>query len=130
VLRDGQRVAVSLTTGERPGEATAHGSRAPQGPHGRRAQPSNGFGLAVEPLTPDVARQIGYRGEGKVVIANVTPGSTSDRANLKRGDVIISADRHAVNAPADVVNALADGQAMLQVERGEGAFFVVLAREQ
>lgn len=125
IIRDGQRSSLSLATSERPAEV-AHGSATPQG---RGVQPSSGFGLALEPLSPDIARQLGYRGEGKVVVVNVTSGSAADRANLKRGDVIINADRRNVREPADVVNALSDGQAMLQVERGDAAFFVVLSRE-
>lgn len=125
VLRDGERTSLSLTTAERPGENAQL----------QHAQPANarhagaGFGLALEPLSPDVARQLGYRGEGKVVVVNVTPGSAADRVNLKRGDVIIAADRQPARGPADVVNALADGTALLQVERGQSAFFVALSRE-
>ncbi len=126
ILRDGQRTTLSLTTAERPTELTHHSSRTKQG---RSAQPTNGFGLALEPLTPDTARQLAYRGEGKVVVVGVTPGSAADRADLKRGDVVVSADRRAVREPNDVVNALSDGRALLQVERGEAAYFVVLSRE-
>jgi len=125
VLRDGQRTSLSLTTAERPTDG-AQTSRTPQG----LTKPTgSGFGLALEPLSLDIARQLGYRGEGKVVVVNVMPGSVADRANLRRGDVIVSADRQGAREPADVVNALADGSALLQVERGESAFFVALSRE-
>jgi len=125
VLREGRRITLSLTTAERPTEG-AQPARAPQS-NARHAD--GGFGLALEPLSPDIARQLGYRGEGKVVIVSVTPGSVADRADLKRGDVIVTADRSGAREPSDVVNALADGRALLQVERGLSSFFVALARE-
>lgn len=125
ILRDGQRSTLSLTTAERPGE----GSHATRNRPERRAAPAGGFGLALEPLTPDAARRLGYRGDGKVVVADVTQGSAADRAELRRGDVIVTADRSPVRDPRDVVNALSDGRALLRVERGQAAYFVVLSKE-
>lgn len=125
ILRGGQRSTLSLTTTERPNEGTQATRTRPE----RRAAPAGGFGLALEPLTPDVARRIGYHGDGKVVVADVTQGSAADRAELRRGDVIVTADRDPVRDPRDVVNALADGRALLRVERGQAAYFVVLSKE-
>lgn len=126
ILRDGQAQTLSITTAERPVDTSRNGRHAPQQ---RNGQATSGFGLALETMSPDIARQLGYQGEGKVVITSVSAGSAADRADLKRGDVIVNADRKPVREPNDVVSALADGQAMLQVERGDAAFFVVLSRE-
>jgi len=49
------------------------------------------IGIALEPLTPALARGFGLdAGTKGVVVGNVVPGSPADKAGLKQGDVIIS----------------------------------------
>jgi serine protease Do len=123
ILRGGRTRDVRVTTGERP--ETSEPEEAPPPQHREEA----GFGAAWLALTPDIARQLGHQGTNGVVVAQVIPGSPADRAGLRRGDIVVDADSHVVRSPSDVERELADGHALLRVERGSHAFFAVVQRE-
>ena len=47
------------------------------------------IGIALEPLTPALAKQLGLDAKTKgVLVGEVVPGSPADKAGLKQGDVI------------------------------------------
>lgn len=46
------------------------------------------LGVAIQPLTSDMAEHLGLEHVGGAIISAVTPGSAADRAGLKRGDII------------------------------------------
>jgi serine protease Do len=100
VLHDGTVRDVSLKVGKLPdahqasNEQTAPGS----GPK---------IGLALAPLSPDLREQLDVpEGTTGSVIRGVEPGSPSELAGLRPGDVIVSVDRHAVGSPAETVRAI------------------------
>ena len=54
------------------------------------------LGIAVQSVTPTLARTLGFdRGSGVIVTA-VEPGSAAEEAGLQRGDVIVAVDDEAV----------------------------------
>lgn len=124
LLRGGKRVGVTLTTGERPGSETL----ASGGQGGGKGAVTDGFGLSVQTLTPELAQRLGYEGEGKVVIRGVAPGSPAARAGLTQGDVIVEADKSPVRSTSDLSAALKDGQALLRVDRRGGSLFIALKK--
>jgi serine protease Do len=46
------------------------------------------LGVAIQPVTSDMAASLGLKDVGGAIISSVTSGSAADRAGLKRGDVI------------------------------------------
>jgi serine protease Do len=125
VLRDGQKKALTLITAERPGSGEAQGKLGAKPKRGGGSDPSQ-QGLAMQPLTPDVARRIGYSGAGGVVVAAVQPGSAADRAGLTRGDVIEEANKKPVQNAKQVEDALSAGRTLLRLSRQGGTFFTVV----
>jgi Do/DeqQ family serine protease len=126
-LRAGRSHTAQLRTGARPdSDRAAARVRAD-----RDSVPSStrDHGVRVQDLTPAIRRQIGYQGDGSVVVRSVASGSPAARAGLRPGDVIVEADRHPVRSSRDVSAKLADGQALLRVDRGEGSFFAVVDRD-
>ncbi len=124
VIRNGHPTQVTVHLTERPDNLDQHHPRQqnqPSQPH------SGGFGMQVEPLTPQIRQQLGYQGHGQVVVSNVVDGSDAERAGLRAGDVIVQADRQPVRTTHDVERALGDGHALLLVERSDGRFFTVLS---
>ena len=120
-LREGRRRRFRIRAGERPDRqavrsGTGENTMARVGPHG----------LALEPVSPALARRRGLEAaEGAHVVA-VRPGSLAARAGLMQGDVIVEADRRPVEGPEQVRAALEDGEALLRVRRGRGALFVAI----
>jgi serine protease Do/serine protease DegQ len=55
------------------------------------------LGVSTENVTPDVAEQLGLPRETKgVVISDIVPNSAADKAGLKRTDVILTVNGHAI----------------------------------
>jgi Do/DeqQ family serine protease len=50
------------------------------------------IGVAIQDLTPDLARALGTTHTGGAVVAQVEPGSPAQRAGLKPSDLILAAD--------------------------------------
>ncbi|HWU81025.1 MAG TPA: PDZ domain-containing protein, partial [Caulobacter sp.] len=50
-----------------------------------------------QPVTGEIARSLGMTAPRGVLVAQVYPGASADRAGLKEGDVILSIDGRAVN---------------------------------
>jgi len=125
VLRDGKDVNLDVTVGKMPTQALA--SNAPT----ENAEPGNvqHFGMEVQPLTPDLAQQFGYKNDQHgVIIGGVEPGSAAAAANLQTGDLIVEADRKPVNNVDDLRSALASKKdvALLLVKRHDASLYVTL----
>ena len=129
VRRDGKTQPIKVKTVERPGDLRADNSHALGGGDENEVAAPSELGLKLQSLTSGIATQLGYHGNGKVVVADVRSGSPADAAGLQRGDVVVEADRHPVNGPNDVAVAASDGRALLRVERGNNTFFTVLSKE-
>ena len=70
------------------------------------------LGLAVGPLTPQIARAVGVDSTTQgLVVRAVSKRSYAARRGLRRGDVIISANRTAVTTSAALAKALTDAKA-------------------
>lgn len=96
IVRDRARRDVTVTLGEfeRPREARARPSP--------DASPASRLGFEVAPLTPDLARRLGIRETGGVVVTSVMPGSGAAAVGLRPGQVVISINGRAVERAADV----------------------------
>jgi serine protease Do len=127
LVRDRKPLSLIVTTVEKQGNANAKAET----PKPARAAPAEGkdLGLTLEPLTPERASRLGYRGQKGVLVANVARGSAAERAELTQGDVIVEADRRAVEKPSDVDAALADGSALLRILRRNSPLYVALSRD-
>jgi serine protease Do len=122
VLRDRSERVLTVKLGELSGS----GDRA------RRSAPeaSGRFGLSVEPLTPERARQLGVKATSGVLIGDVEEGSRAADAGLRPGDVIEQVDRKGVSTGEELRAALSTGKgpAVLLVHRGATSIFVTLDR--
>lgn len=122
ILRDGKEQALPVTLGKLPAQGGSNPS-----PGGEPGSLDN-FGLSVEPLTPELAKQLGYQGQKGVVIGNVEPGSLAAMANLQAGDLIVEANRQPVESVEDLRNALANSKetVLLLIRRKEATLYVTM----
>ena len=123
ILRDGKEQQLTATLGSLTAPGKSDEPAASRESSGR-------FGLSVEPLTPDRARELGVRATRGVVVAAVEPGSRAADAGLRAGDVIEQVDRKDVASGEALRGALQAGSqpALLLVHRGNATVFVTLER--
>lgn len=123
VLRDGREQKLTLVTAERPDEREARAGR----PGKRRGgEQPNESGVDLATLTPEIARRLGYRGQGGVVVAEVAPGSPAEHAGLMRGDIIVEVNRKPASSEKQVDEALSKGKTLLKLHRQGGTMFTVV----
>ena len=123
VLRDGKSETLRATLGQLDAAKT----RASAG----ESEPSKGkFGMAVEPLTPDMASELGLSDrKSGVVVRGVEPDGAAADSGLQPGDVISQVNGRAVKTPEELKAALdvtSDRPALLLVTREKADVFVAL----
>lgn len=115
VIRDGRPQTITATVATRPAEdqIAALGGGGddddglPQGDEGQAAPASSALGITVQPLTPQIARQIGVDSSVQGVVVVGTDPSADAGQKLRRGDVISSVNSTPVRTPADVARLVA-----------------------
>jgi Do/DeqQ family serine protease len=87
-------------------------------------------GMAVQSLTPQVARELGLSGRKEgVVVRDVNPDGAAASAGIQPGDVISQVNGEAVRSPGELRAALAasrDRPALLLVTRENADMFLAL----
>ncbi|MBR0553085.1 Do family serine endopeptidase [Stakelama marina] len=114
LIRDGKRMTVRATLKQRPPEDELQAFNSddsqnamPDQPGQDEANPASSIGVAVQPLTPQIARQIGAPADIKgLVILGTDPSSDAAQKGLSRGDVIVSANRQPVSSAAELGQAI------------------------
>jgi serine protease Do len=122
LIRDGKEHTVKATVGNlaaaKPEAAAATSESLAQ------------FGLTLQALTPDLAKQFGYEDEKGVLISAVAEGSPGAQAGLEAGDLITAVNRAKVGSMADLRNALGKAEdknsVLLLLNRKGASLFVVL----
>ncbi len=129
ISRDGNQQQVHVHLGElTPEAARATGGQQQQGEEGNAAK----LGISVEPLTPEIARQLGIRGGTQgLVVASVDPDGPAAQAEppLQEGDVIVEVNHQPVKTTADLRAAMQRSAGrpplLLINRRGQTAFISV-----
>ena len=113
IIRGGRRMTLNVVVGERPTDEQlarlGGGGAAPQGPgdSGGAVAPQRALGLALAPLTPELARAANLPTTARgVIITAVDPNSDASEEGLQRGDLIISINNQLVTTPTQVVAAI------------------------
>ena len=120
VIRDGQRMTVNVTTGERPvSEDVAVNSTENQIPS---------LGLTVEPLSEQLAERHGYQGEVGLVVTNVESGSLAFLAGLRPGMLIKEINRQPVRDLAEFQKQLDEGtdSVLLWIKEGQISRYIAM----
>jgi serine protease Do len=120
VIRDGKQKTMTVAIGTMPQEEA-----------GQLLETTMDWGLTVQDITPELARQLGLNpGEKGVVISGVEPGSPAAEAGLRRGDVIEEVHRRSIQNLDDYNRAIEKAKEnkvlLFLVKRGRGTLYVVL----
>ena len=98
---------------------------------GDSKQPAQGkWGLQLQDLNPQLAKQLGLKVEQGAVVVGVQPGSPADQGAIRQGEVIVEVNREPVKSVKEVKDAVAKAgdkdTLLLLVEGPRGKHYVVL----
>jgi len=127
VLRDKQERSLNITIDElNLDEETPQTSRGGGGGGNDEGEVTGtGFGLTLNALTADLARRLRLPTDTEgVLVSEVEPGSSAQRAGVSRGDIILQINRRPVRSPQEARRALD------AVGSGSTAFLLILRNGQ
>jgi serine protease Do len=128
VLRDGKAQSLSVTVEELDLENEGQAETSDEG------DTASGFGMTLQDLTPDIARQLRVpAGTSGAVVVDMEPRGAAARGGLQPRDVIVQVNRQAVEGVADATRELqrvGSGQvATVLVVRGGQELFLTLRKD-
>jgi len=134
IYRDNKRQTLNITPDELDLEAEANGGRPPRQNGGEREAPTaTDFGMQLEPLTPEIARQLELpRGRGGAIVTDVDRGSIAGNAGIQPNDVIVEVNRQPVTNVSQITRALqnaAPGRPVFVVVWRDGQeYFITMSK--
>jgi S1-C subfamily serine protease len=113
--RDGRLESARVTLGERPATTEARSGRPDEG-----SEPGR-LGVTAQDLTEQIASQMGAESSAGVILVTVDPNGPAAEVGLRRGDIIISANRQPVRGVDDLERIMREvpegGDILLRIER-------------
>lgn len=110
IIRDGKTTSLTVKVGELEDAGAVVSAN---------ADAKDGLGIAIKPVTPSLAREMGLKDARGVVVAEVAEGSAAAKAGLRPGDVIVEADRSKITSPAEFKKSV-------ERKQGKGAPMLLL----
>lgn len=129
VLRSGKEETLQIRLGEMPAaDSDSEAAAEPMQP-GAPSQES-WRGMSVQPVTPEVAKQLGIAKPSGVVVTAVTPDSPAEEAGFAPGDVIQRVGERSVGNLADFRTMIkgigkSDAARMYVTRGGHGRFVLI-----
>jgi len=111
IQRDGKAMTVRIRLGELREDDRLARLRPQEAP----------FGLAVQDLTRELAKDLGVPPGQGIAVARVSPGSPADEAGIRPGDVILEVNRRPVKARDEF-------ETVLQQQSGESSLLFLVRR--
>ncbi|MGH7321713.1 MAG: DegQ family serine endoprotease, partial [Candidatus Rokuibacteriota bacterium] len=120
ILREGKRETREIKIGEMPADEPVVAARS-----------TERWGLSVQPITPELARQFNLSAATGVLVSEVDEGSPAARAGLRPGDVILEVNRRRVRDVASFEEALSRSEqdALLFLQREGRTSYLVMKTE-
>jgi serine protease Do len=107
VVRDGKEMEMTATLDEFNPADSKKSANGKDDPNGSGPQNQGGkLGLGLEPVTPQIAKQLGLDSNEGLVVTELDPNGPAAEAGIARGDVILEINKRPVTSVADVKSAL------------------------
>jgi len=91
------------------------------------------FGLSVQEITRDLAKQLGISNEAGVIVTDIDEGSPADNVGIQQNDIILQVNKVKITSSkqylAEMAKASAKKSVVLLIKRGNSNFFVGLQSE-
>ena len=128
IVRNGETISFIVKISEMP-TVEEEGSESP-----KEKITSVQTGLKVEPVTTEIAKELGLPGVKGLVITEVVPGSSADDMGLQPGDIVLEANRTEVSSIGEwekVINKLKpEDTLLLLVFRNQHTYYVPIKVEK
>ncbi len=106
VLRDKQERTLNVTVEELNLEAE-NNTRSTGRPNAQPEEPATAWGMSLDDLTPDVARQLKVPSDRTgAVIMDIDPYSAADKSGFQQGDVLLEIDHQGVKNRRQAIDLL------------------------
>jgi serine protease Do len=104
IIRDKKPQTVDVVVGDRTKIFAQEYGGAPSDdqPDTQNGATKMKFGMSVAPLRAGDRQNLGYKGNGGVLISSIEPGSFADDIGLVKGDIIVELNREKVSSPDDI----------------------------
>lgn len=124
VMRNGQKITLKVVIGER-----TEGLKISAG--GQRG--AEFFGMTVEEVTPQMARNLGLKDKKGVIVTQVKPGSPADQGGIMERDVIVQVNRRPIGKLEDFISEMnrsvkSESVLLLVVREGRSLFLTLRPR--
>lgn len=131
IIRDGKEQEVTATLDEfKRSDAKRDGDENQEQQNIRPEKESGKLGLSLQPITPQIARQLGLDSDsGGVVVTDVDQSGPAAEVGILPGDVILEVNRKPVNSVVEVkaaLDSLGSKPVVLRVARRGQIFFITL----
>jgi serine protease Do len=122
LLRDGKESQLSVRIAKlRPEES---------GPEEPGQTAKGKWGMALQDVSPQVARKLGLKTEHGALVVNVQPESPAERAAIRKGDVILEVNRQPVSSVEECKDEISRAEGkdslLLLLQRGQNSLYVAL----
>jgi len=118
ISRNGKAMTKDVKVGEME-EKTVEAAKAPTGKK---------LGIAIQDITPDIARALSLKDTNGALVAQVEPGTPADNAGLQRGDVIREINKKPIKDAKDFMQKIEEtksgGTLLLLVKRDENSLYI------
>ena len=124
LMRNGERIETTVEVGKLDETAMTVNSATGE---------VKNLGVAVQNLSDELADRFGYKGDTGVVVTEVEPGSSAERAGIQSGSLIKEVNRQPIKNTQDFEKALKESSGkktiLLLVRDGEMSRYVALQTE-
>ena len=125
VIRDGKSSKFTVVLGEREKEE-------PQATNETTESQGSLLGLALVPLTPDIAQKLGMDADLKGLVVEEVDDAGPTAGLVQPGDIILEVNHERVSTVAEFRSALAkkkdNESVLLRIQRGSAQLFIVINR--
>jgi serine protease Do len=131
ILREGNQQELSATLDEFDTEtAAASNPNQPNKEAGPNSEQSGKLGLNLQPVTPQIAKQLELTETDGLVVTDVDPNGAAAEEGVARGDVIVEINKKSVKTLEDVQTALnnsADKPILLLINRKNQTTYITIS---
>jgi len=124
IIRDGKEIEVEVIVGELKEEGQVIA---------KKPETEKDFGLAVQNITPEIAKHLNLKDTRGVIVTDVQPDSPAQYADIRSGDIIKEINRKAIKNTSDFKEAMKKANVkegvVILIKRENTTFYTVLREE-